>query len=139
MELSALMLRLPLLRLTVPHGRGEPVLVLPGFLADDASTWLLRRFLDSIGYDAHGWGLGRNTGPGTVLVDGALALTRELAAGGKPVNLVGWSRGGIIAREVARARADLVRQVITLGTPVHGGPSASSIGRMASASLGLSP
>ena len=139
MELSALMLRLPLLRLTVPHGRGEPVLVLPGFLADDASTWLLRRFIDSIGYAAHGWGLGRNTGPGALLVDGALALARELATNGKTVNLVGWSRGGIIAREVARARPDVVRQVITLGTPVHGGPSASSIGRFASASLGLSP
>jgi pimeloyl-ACP methyl ester carboxylesterase len=154
-ELSALMLRLPLLRLTVPHGRGAPVIVLPGFLADDASTWLLRRFLDSIGYDAHPWGLGRNTGPGTALVDGVLALVRKLAAkrrgssdgaeakkgttaNDERVNLVGWSRGGIIAREVARARADLVRQVITLGTPVHGGPSASSIGRLASVSLGMS-
>jgi len=97
-ELSALMLRLPMLRLTVPHGRGEPVIVLPGFMADDASTWLLRRFLDSIGYDAHPWGLGRNTGPGNVLVDGVLALARKLAATGKTVNLVGWSRGGIVAR-----------------------------------------
>ncbi|NJN51599.1 MAG: hypothetical protein HC809_07290 [Gammaproteobacteria bacterium] len=54
------------------------------------------------------------------------------------MNLVGWSRGGIIAREVARQRGDLVRQVITLGTPVRGGPTASSIGRMVSTSLGLS-
>lgn len=137
-ELAALMLRLPLLRLSVPKGNGEPVIVLPGFLTDDSSTWLLRRFLNSIGYTAYPWALGFNTGAGAPLVTGVLELTTELRRKhDAPVNLLGWSRGGIIAREVARQRSDLVRQVITLGTPVRGGPSASSIGRMVSSSLGL--
>jgi len=138
LELSALLLQLPLLRFGAPHGSGEAVVVLPGFLADDASTWLLRRFLVAIGYDARPWGLGANTGPGAPLVARTLDLVNELAKGRtNSVNLVGWSRGGIIAREVARARGDLVRQVITLGTPVRGGPGASSIGRLVAASLGV--
>jgi len=136
-ELAALMLRLPLLRMSVPRGDGSAVLVLPGFLADDASTWILRRFLNSIGWRAYAWELGPNTGPGAPLIAGTIALMERLRAESGPVNLVGWSRGGIIAREVARHRRDLVRQVITLGTPVRGGPEASSIGRMVAANLGI--
>jgi pimeloyl-ACP methyl ester carboxylesterase len=139
LELSALLLQWPLLRATVPHGDGDAVIVLPGFLADDASTWMLRRFLDGIGYDARPWGQGANTGPGAPLIEGVLDLANALVKShGAKVNLVGWSRGGIIAREVARARGDLVRQVITLGTPVRGGPGASSIGRLVASSLGVS-
>lgn len=139
LELGALLLQLPLLRFSAPRGHGEPVVVLPGFLADDASTWLLRRFIAAIGYDAHPWGLGANTGPGGPLVAGVIDTVAKLAGGrARSVNLVGWSRGGIIAREVARARGELVRQVITLGTPVRGGPGASNVGRLAAASLGLS-
>jgi pimeloyl-ACP methyl ester carboxylesterase len=138
LELSALLLQLPLLRLSVPRGDGAPVIVLPGFLADDASTWLLRRFLSAIGWDARPWGLGANTGPGAPLVAAVIEQVRTLAAGRtRHVNLVGWSRGGIIAREVARANDALVRQVITLGTPVRGGPGASSIGRLVASSLGV--
>lgn len=136
-ELAALMLRLPMLRMSVPKGDGSPVLVLPGFLADDASTWVLRRFLNSIGWRAHPWALGPNTGPGAPLVAATTALAEQLSTEGGRVNLVGWSRGGIIAREVARRRSDLVRQVITLGTPVRGGPEASSIGRMVAVNLGI--
>lgn len=140
LELSALLLQLPLLRLTAPQGNGDPVIVLPGFLADDASTWLLRRFLAAVGWDARPWGLGPNTGPGATKVEAVLAQVDELAKGrSNSVNLIGWSRGGIIAREVARARGDLVRQVITLGTPVRGGPGASSIGRLVASSLGVNP
>jgi len=138
MELSALMLRLPLLRRAVPRGNGDPVVVLPGFLANDASTWLLRRFLTDIGYDARPWGLGRNVGPGGPHIAAMIELVGQLhREHGRGVNLVGWSRGGIVAREVARVCGDHVRQVITLGTPVTGGPGASSIGRLVTTSLGL--
>jgi pimeloyl-ACP methyl ester carboxylesterase len=138
-ELTTLMLRLPLLRLSLPRGNGEPVLVLPGFGADDRSTWLLRRFLTSLGYAAHGWEQGLNTGSGAPLVRGVIARLEQLGRRTHDkIHLVGWSRGGVIAREAARQRPDLVRQIITLGTPVRGGPGASSIGRMVAADLGAS-
>jgi pimeloyl-ACP methyl ester carboxylesterase len=137
-EFASLMLMLPLLRMTAPRGDERPVIVLPGFMANDTSTWVLRRFLEEIGYSVTGWGLGRNTGPGQPLIERLIERAVTLNKGhGKKVNLVGWSRGGTIAREIARARPDLVRHVITLGSPVRGGPGATSIGRMMQASTGM--
>ncbi len=137
-EFASLMLMLPLLRMGAPRGNGRPVIVLPGFMANDDSTWILRRFLEGLHYAVTGWDMGRNTGPGQPLIekliDRAVALKRDHD---QRVNLVGWSRGGMLAREVARARPDLVRQVITLGTPVKGGPGATSIGRLVQASTGM--
>jgi pimeloyl-ACP methyl ester carboxylesterase len=103
---------------SAPRGDGHAVLVLPGLLASDMSTTLLRRYLRWLGYDARGWQLGRNVGPtSTVLTE----LPGELAAlAGSPggsVSVIGWSLGGIYARELARDHPDLVRQVITLGSP----------------------
>lgn len=136
-EASALLLQLPMLRMTLPKGTG-PVMVLPGFMADDASTWLLRRFLDSLGYSVAAWELGLNRGPMMsylpVLIDRLDAWFRE--AGEQP-SLVGWSRGGTLSREIARERPDLIRTVVTLGSPVRGGVSGTSIGRMVSAQTGL--
>ena len=63
-EFATLMLMLPLLRMNAPRGNDRPVIVLPGFMADANSTWVLRRFLDDIGYSVTGWQMGRNTGPG---------------------------------------------------------------------------
>ena len=63
-EVSMLMLQLPLLRMQVKHGQG-PVMVLPGFMADDSSTWLLRRFLSSLGYSVSAWGMGLASRPYT--------------------------------------------------------------------------
>lgn len=103
---------------TAPRGDGHPVLVLPGLLAGDFSTLPLRHFLCAIGHDARGWGLGVNVGPTGALrrkLDDLLLATRE--AHGARVSLVGWSLGGIYARELARAHPDAVRGVITLGTP----------------------
>lgn len=138
-EVAALMLQLPILRMTLPHGSG-PVMVLPGFMADDASTWLLRRFLDSLGYTARPWALGLNRGP--MLAYLAELIERleawQLEAGERP-SLVGWSRGGTLAREIARERPDLIRSVITLGSPVRGGVSGTSIGRLVASQTGLSP
>ncbi|MDD3447020.1 MAG: hypothetical protein PHS60_16560 [Zavarzinia sp.] len=104
-------------------GQGRRVAVLPGFGADDLATGLLRRHLAHAGFRPEGWGLGRNTGD---IVGSVVRFTERLAykvAGhGAPYALVGWSLGGYIAREVARNRPDLVSRVVTLGTPVRGGP-----------------
>jgi pimeloyl-ACP methyl ester carboxylesterase len=102
---------------TAPRGDGHPVLVLPGLLADDASTAVLRGFLLSLGYRVQGWRLGRNVGPTAEVVAGLPRVLEKLAARGGPVSVIGWSLGGIYARELARRRAGLARQVITLGSP----------------------
>lgn len=103
---------------TAPRGDGHPVLVLPGLLASDASTTSLRWFLARLGYRPHRWNLGRNLGPTRVVVDGIRARLRELAdRHGEPISLIGWSLGGIYARELAREMPFLVRDVITLGSP----------------------
>jgi pimeloyl-ACP methyl ester carboxylesterase len=112
------MLATSALLLRAPRGDGHPVLVLPGLLAEDASTATMRVYLRSLGYEVHGWRLGRNLGPTPAILDGMRARLEELEhSSGRSVSLVGWSLGGIFARELARARPALVRQVITLGSP----------------------
>jgi pimeloyl-ACP methyl ester carboxylesterase len=98
------------------RGDGHPVLVLPGFLASDASTRVLRTFLGSRGWAPHGWGLGRNRGVRDALLEALLARLRAVA-GSERVSLVGWSLGGVFARELAKRAPDRVRCVITLGSP----------------------
>jgi pimeloyl-ACP methyl ester carboxylesterase len=101
-----------------PKGDGHAVLVLPGLLASDTSTLPLRQFLRRLGYDVHGWHLGRNRGPTEAVLDGMPAALDSLASrSGAPVSIVGWSLGGIYARELAREFPELTRQVITLGSP----------------------
>jgi pimeloyl-ACP methyl ester carboxylesterase len=102
----------------LPKGDGHPVLVLPGLLADDTSTRALRSVLRHLGYRVHGWRLGRNIGPTAACVDGMRDRLDDLSDRyGRPVSLVGWSLGGIFARDLARRTPDSVRQVVTLGTP----------------------
>ena len=116
-ELAALPLSAPWLA-SAPRGDGHGVLVLPGLLASDLSTVPLRQFLTWLGYDARGWDLARNHGPTDAVLD---ELPRLLAASaartGRKVSVLGWSLGGIYAREMARDHPELVRQVITLGSP----------------------
>ena len=101
-----------------PRGDGHGVLVLPGLLAADGSTLALRQFAHWLGYDVHGWELGRNRGPTDAVLDGLPHLVTVLAERtGGPVSIIGWSLGGIYAREMAREYPGLVRQVITLGSP----------------------
>lgn len=113
-----------------PAGDGHPVIVCPGFLTSDRSTALLRRFLRSKGYNVHGWNLGRNLGPGAAgpdgdwLADEAIGLYRRTR---RKVSLVGWSLGGVLARELAKRAPDQIRQVITLGSPLSGEPESTSI------------
>ena len=105
-----------------PRGAGETVWVFPGMGVGDWSTRTLRRYLRRHGFDARGWGLGRNP-PDAAATLGRLLPRLEalVVATGAPVAIVGWSLGGILARELARLRPDLVRRVVTLGSPVVGG------------------
>lgn len=111
-----------------PRGDGHPVLVLPGFLAGDMSTEFLRRYLKSIGYDCYGWELGRNLGglhsKRTALRDLLRRVYEQTCA---KVSLVGWSLGGIYAREMALEMPQMVRQVITLGSPFAGDARATNV------------
>lgn len=110
---------LPLLR-RLPKGDGHPVMVLPGFTAGDRSTDPLRRLLRDLDYRTYGWGLGTNVGPTPRILEGIFArLERANERRSEKVTVIGWSLGGIYARELARARPDLVRQVITLGSPIQ--------------------
>ena len=96
----------------------HPVLVLPGFTASDGSTRPLRRLLRRKGYSVHGWGLGANVGAHPYVVDGMERRLAELSERyGARVSIVGWSLGGIYARELARGHPEQVRLVITLGSP----------------------
>lgn len=122
LEVPRLLARSPHL-LNGPRGKGERVIVLPGFGAGDLSTLPLRRYLSSLGYRVRGWSKGQNNAEVLYLIDEMRELTlREAAASGDPVTLIGWSLGGYIAREVAREIPESVRTVITLGSPVVGGP-----------------
>ncbi|WP_219414921.1 esterase/lipase family protein [Pseudonocardia nigra] len=104
----------------LPRGDGQPVLVLPGLMTADSSTRPLRLVLKHLGYRVHGWGLGRNIGPTARAVHGMRDRLDDLAQRyRRPVSIVGWSLGGIFARELARRTPDSVRQVITLGSPIR--------------------
>ena len=101
-----------------PRGDGHHVLVLPGLLAGDRSTAGLRLALRARGYSPHAWRQGLNLGPTRFAMEGLVRRLDDLhAKTGDPVSLVGWSIGGILARELARQFPEKVRCVITLGSP----------------------
>lgn len=126
LEHAATIAMWPLLT-TAPRGDGHPVLVFPGLGAPDVSTVLLRRYLQGQGYAPHGWKLGLNFGPRKGVLDACLARIAALRARhGRKVSLIGWSLGGIYARELAKMAPDDVRLVITLGTPFTGNLKASN-------------
>ena len=113
-------------------GDGHTVLTLPGFMATDRSTRVLRHYLSHWGYDAQRWGLGRNYG---VLHDGDIEtalddiLAEHFEASGAPVSLLGWSLGGLLAREMARRQPAMVRNVVMLGSPL-GDPRSTNAWRL---------
>ena len=107
--------------LRAPRGDGRAVVLIPGFRATDASLLPLRSFLAQRGHDARPWGLGTNSGDLEDLLEQTQASVRRVAEEtGHPVNLVGWSLGGVYARETARDHPDIVHRVATFGTPLLG-------------------
>jgi len=126
LDIPALFAAAPFLT-TAPRGQPHPVVVLPGLGADDRSTIAIRGFLESLGYQVYGWGRGRNVrAPDADLSAVAAQVAKLRKDSGLKVSLIGWSRGGIIAREVARQIPDAVRMVITLGSP-FAAPAASNV------------
>lgn len=102
------------------RGDGHPVLVLPGFLSTETSTAVLRKFIEKQGYDVYDWGLGRNLGK-LEYMEALLALVDEIYLKRRqPLSLIGWSLGGVFAREIAKERPNTIRQVITLASPFAG-------------------
>lgn len=116
-EFNASLLLSPLL-MRAPRGDGHPVLALPGFLASDLSMAPLRRYLTELGYDTHAWRMGRNIGGvakmRAALLDRLTAIHRNT---GRKVSVVGWSLGGVYARDLALQAPEMVRCVVTLGSP----------------------
>lgn len=115
-----------------PRGDGRPVLLLPGLFTSDASNFVLRRYLDALGYEAFGWELGHNFSLRTIGPDGEKLRDRIAALAdefGKPVSLVGVSLGGVMARFAAHRWTDLVREVITVSAPYAGSPKATNLWR----------
>ena len=137
-EASSGYLLKPLMR-ALPKGDGHSVMTLPGFFGADGSTASLRRFLDRQRYNAIPWGLGRNIpSEGLATMEATLefrhrteqALAQSIAAEvgrtRRKVSLVGWSLGGLYATSLAHRHPDLIRQVVTLGTP-FGDPRGTSV------------
>ncbi|MFC7725954.1 alpha/beta fold hydrolase [Nocardioides sp. GCM10028917] len=117
-----------------PRGDGHLVVDIPGWKAPELTGAPLRAYLTRLGYDARGWGFGTNTGDPRRDVERLSARVLELVEEkGQPASLVGWSLGGVIAREVARRHPDAVRRVITYGTPVAGGARHTSVARSSNA------
>ncbi len=119
-EFNTSLLLAPLL-MRAPRGDGHPVLALPGFLASDLSMAPLRRYLSELGYDAHAWQMGRNIG-GVSRMRSSLRdrLTSIHATAGRKVSIVGWSLGGVYARDLALQAPEMVRGVVTLASPFAG-------------------
>jgi pimeloyl-ACP methyl ester carboxylesterase len=129
LEYAAMLAATPWLR-RLPEGDGHPVLVIPGLGANDVTTLPLRRFLDDLGYVTHPWGQGFNFGPRHGVLQRANAHVQALfERHAQAVSIIGWSLGGIYARELAKELPSHVRGVITLGTPFTGHPRATNAWR----------
>ncbi len=114
-----------------PRGAADaqPLMIIPGFFASDRSTLGLQRALAREGYRVSGWGLGRNLGARADTID-RIVERLEAFCGSRPAILVGWSLGGIYARETAKQRPDLVAKVVTMGSPFSGDPRANNAWRL---------
>ena len=121
----------PLLQ-RAPVGDGHPVIVFPGLSASDGSTVPLRSYLSTRNYEVSGWNQGHNFGPRAGVLEAGSHQIHEafLKAGKRTVSLIGWSLGGIYARELAKLHPEWVRCVITLGTPFSGAPESTNAWRL---------
>ena len=125
-EFAASIVAAPWLR-KLPMGDGHRVLVLPGLAANDLTTLPMRTFLKDRGYQPSPWEQGLNLGPREGVLDALRARVRELfGLDRRKVSLVGWSLGGVYARELAKEMPEMIRCVVTLGSPFAGPPQATN-------------
>jgi len=112
-------------------GAGHKVIILPGFMVAETRMELFRQTLNRAGYRAFGWGLGRNLGVTADMIERLDARLDEIdGEADGPVTLVGWSLGGLIAREYAKHAPHRVSRVITMGSPFSGNPRANNAWRL---------
>jgi pimeloyl-ACP methyl ester carboxylesterase len=129
-ELGFSLAAVPLMRYA-PKGDGHPVMVFPGLAAGDFTTVVIRRFLADLGYNAYAWEQGLNFGPRPGVLEACVEKIKALRnQHGRKVSLVGWSLGGVYARELAKMLPDDVRVVISLGSPFTGNPRATNAWRV---------
>jgi pimeloyl-ACP methyl ester carboxylesterase len=129
-EFAAFYATRPLLA-QLPRGDGHAVMALPGFLATNSSTVPMRSLLTQLGYDAQGWDSGRNVRVNEELIDKLEAqLDRLYSDSGRPVSLIGWSLGGVLARELAKLNPEKVRLVVSLGSPITDDRSHTNAARL---------
>ena len=129
-EFGASIAAFPLLRMA-PRGDGHAVVVFPGLAANDFTTFPLRTYLGERGYRPRGWDQRFNFGPRKGVLDSCLALVHKLKRETRrSVSLVGWSLGGVYAREIAKLAPEDVRCVVTLGSPFTGHPKANNAWRI---------
>ncbi len=116
---------------SLPKGDGHPVLVLPGFMASDQSTRPMRRLLRDLNYEPFGWGMGRNVRFNKEREAQLIDLIDQVHnMMGEKLSIVGWSLGGVFAREMAKIHSDKVRMVITMGSPITNNREHSSARRL---------
>lgn len=121
----------PMPHVSKPVGKGAPVITIPGFCANDLSMRQMRMTMRSAGFRARGWGMGVNTGARPDTLDELHKRVAEVFAhDGRRVHLVGWSLGGIYAREYAKRFPDYVASVITMGSPFSGSLQANNAWRL---------
>ena len=108
---------------------GPPALVIPGFIAHDRTTAALRRALAETGWRVHGWEMGVNWGARAETVE-RLKDRLDRISPDRKVLIVGWSLGGLFARELARACPERVCAVVTLGSPFSGDPKQNNVWRL---------
>jgi hypothetical protein len=132
-EFASMLPAWPMLQ-RAPRGDGHNVVVYPGLSASDATTLPLRKYLDTLGYQTHGWGQGFNFGPRAGVLETGKAQLRALARSStQAISLIGWSLGGVYARELSKEMHNegiATRSVITLGTPFAGGPRSTNAWRL---------
>ena len=108
---------------------GPPALVIPGFVASDRTTLALRRALAEAGWRVHGWEMGWNRGARAETINQLKARLDAISLD-QPILVVGWSLGGLFARELGRAFPNRVRAVVTLGSPFSGDPKQNNVWRL---------
>lgn len=129
-EWSSYLAAWPLLK-NAPRGDGHPVLVLPGLIAGDRSTFPIRRYLDRLGYAVYKWDQGINIGPREDVIRGLIDKIKQMQLQhDQKISIVGWSMGGAMANALALRMPERIRSVITLGSPHTGHPKGTNAWRV---------